>query len=229
MSPQQFPSQVGAEYGGDWPEELPAEVLSVTLLGAMVCNDYVVLASDSEAGRIDGYKESVSKLWHQNAPSVAWGIAGNEVPGLDFVARMKGTDWTKITTWEALRKASQRCLREANLRVKEDLRDMQMAFGFERSMAHALVAAVLENRPAILALRADTPATFVKEGYAFFGVEELGATLVVEALRQERGDRFRLDESLLQTVMENAAAHVQGIGAPIRMVQINREGVVQLK
>jgi|SRR6266566_2948393 len=205
----------------------------MTVLGAMKCGDFGLLAVDS--GRTAGtYRTTTDKkIWRCQKPSLAWAIAGNESVGWAF------NEWLSIRTpkgwsdWTAARFEIGPELHERNGNYIRDVRvaraDPSISWAPHRT-ASALVVGWLGGVFDMLEVSADggTDLWSGRDGYCFAGVGREGARYVVAGIKKTTGQALAMTAEALYAVMETVAKHTQDCELPIRMVKVARDGVTDL-
>jgi hypothetical protein len=82
---------------------LPNPEGAATIIAAMACTEYLLLAADSAVTLDDGFRSNTSKLDTLADKQLAWGYAGAEEIGIEFGDWLKAYRWTKRSEWQAFR------------------------------------------------------------------------------------------------------------------------------
>lgn len=204
------------------------EIKTMTLIGASVHTDHVLIASDSLAinpgmGVTDDH---CVKLWTLQNQSLVWGYYGLAPIGDGFHRWLDGIedDFTDWITFESLIADGMATLNGAMQR-RADLRGQPIQ---SDETIIAQIAGYVGGKPGILTAW-QSGHTQLSSDFAFIGSPSgFAAALAVKRTLEQERKKFALDASTLNNIMEIASRLIAGCGPPIQMWKVTQDGAEQL-
>ena len=205
----------------------------MTVLGAMDCGEFGLLAADSGRFKATYHTTAESKIWRCQKPALAWAFAGDEGVGRPFNEWLSGRAPAGWPDWNAARLE---IAEELARRNGERFRELQLAAGnspnFRPSadrLASALVVGWLGSRFEILQIAWEGSSQFWGyEKYFFAGSAGEAAVWVKDGIERATKKDLPLTAAGLRDVMETVAERASFCTPPVRMVKITTEGVTDL-
>jgi hypothetical protein len=206
--------------------------IPMTIIGAALCGDCVVIASDSLAFNpsLEAKDERSDKLWQLGQLNVIWGFFGPDDIGSMLKMSLRDMDFSAVRNWAELA----RILGNHSAELHSEIRRRVKLTGAKlkaNEVVHLMLAGYVGGRDGILLVNADGRTTVPGETPAFLAspVGTAHARATLETLRLERGRAFGLNANTLGTIMEIAARLTLGTGGTIQMWRTTSAEVERLQ
>jgi hypothetical protein len=191
----------------------------VTLIGALLCDGYALVGSDSWAA------DATSGVWIENVPKVwkhgdhlAWGFAGDGQIGTRFREWLDGIAPPK--NWTDLRASVKAQTSRLNKGIRQDAIEAGTQVG-NAGLLTVVIAGYIGGEPHILETNYDGRAELIAQDHAFLGSGLQVAEIVYTGIAAHAG-QFPKDEPTFRTVLEVAIKWDRhNCGPPVKVIRID--------
>ena len=190
----------------------------------MECDDYLLLAGDSQASS-GTLKVPVRKLDFMQTPPLAWGFAGDESIGLDFAHWLRQRQWRDSDDWESFRQEAAIALAKLNGRRRE-LAELSKTTVGDDQLTDVLLAGFVGAQPGILQMESNG-GSYLRRMHAFAAIGD-GSTHahLVRGTLEHLGALQQFDSIKLIGFVTNLAAHyAPRSNPPVRVLRVQKDGV----
>jgi hypothetical protein len=197
----------------------------MTIIAAMDCEEYVLLASDSEVTEAGGIKVSKEKIYFLSDRPIAWGTAGDEGIGLRFNEWIQTYRWTASTTWAEFVDGGAAELSRLNGR-KRELAELARVKIEDNDLATALIAGCIGGSLDVWELTDRGGASSVKHNvFSAIGSGQPHALVVFFTLRNAFKAKFQPNAMMMGFILELVSHLAPMCGLPVKLLRVSKEKV----